>query len=396
MTSATGQDHEALVIGAGVAGLSTAVELGRRGVGALVLERSGDVGSSWQGRYDGLRLNTYRRLSSPLHGRIPRSAGRWPSREALVEHLREYARRERIAIEFGTSVRRVDRVEAGGFVLDTSNGPLSAADVVVATGYDHAPRVPEWPGLESFEGELIHAREYRTPAPFAGRDALVVGAGNTGTEIAAQLAQARAGRVRMAVRTPPNLVPIELYGVPITYLARAAELAPEPLVNLIGRGLRRYAVGDLTPFGLPPSPYGIGTELRIKGLGPVLDRGIAAAVRTGRVEVVAAVDSFDGPDVKLADGRRISPDLVIAATGYRMGLEPLVGHLGALLPSGKPRFVRGEPDPAAPGLHFNGYWLPMSGELPAMRRTTRRIGAEVTRSRGGRAAPRRAASAAAA
>ena len=119
MTSATGQDHEALVIGAGVAGLSTAVELGRRGVGALVLERSGDVGSSWQGRYDGLRLNTYRRLSSALHGRIPRSAGRWPSREALVEHLRESARRERIAIEFGTSVRRVDRVEAGGIPRST-------------------------------------------------------------------------------------------------------------------------------------------------------------------------------------------------------------------------------------------------------------------------------------
>jgi cation diffusion facilitator CzcD-associated flavoprotein CzcO len=395
MTSATGHDHEALVIGAGVAGLSTAVELGRRGVGALVLERSDDVGSSWRGRYDGLRLNTYRRLSSPLHSRMPRSAGRWPSREALVEHLREYARRERVEIEFGTSVARVDRAAAGGFVLETSRGPLSARHVIVATGYDHAPRIPEWPGLESFEGELIHAREYRSPAPFAGRDALVVGAGNTGTEIAVQLKEAGAPRVRMAVRTPPNLVPIELFGVPITYLARAAEMAPEPLVNLIGRGLRRYAVGDLTPFGLPPGPYGIGSELRVKGLGPVVDRGIGAAVRTGRVEVVAAVDSFDGAEVVLADDRRISPEVVIAATGYRMGLEPLVGHLGVLLPSGKPRYLRGEPDPAAPGLHFNGYWLPMSGELPAMRRTTRRIGAEITRSRAGREAPRRAASAAA-
>jgi cation diffusion facilitator CzcD-associated flavoprotein CzcO len=395
MTSVPGQDHEVVVIGAGVAGLSTAVELGRRGVGALVLERSGDIGSSWQGRYDGLRLNTYRRLSSPLHSRIPRSAGRWPSREALIEHLREYARRERVAIEFGTSVRRIDRAEAGRFLLDSSSGPLSAAHVVVATGYDHAPRIPEWPGLESFDGELIHAREYRNPAPFAGRDALVVGAGNTGTEIATQLEQAGAARVRIAVRTPPNLVPIEFLGVPITYLARLAELAPEPFVNLIGRGLRRYAVGDLRPFGLPSSPYGIGTELRVKGLGPVVDRGIGAAVREGRVEVVAAVDSFDGPEVRLADGRRISPDVVIAATGYRMGLEPLVGHLGVLLPSGKPRSVRGEPDPSVPGLHFNGYWLPMSGELPAMRRTTRRIGAEITRSRAGRAAPRRAATAAA-
>jgi putative flavoprotein involved in K+ transport len=198
----------------------------------------------------------------------------------------------------------------------------------------------------------------------------------------------------MAVRTPPNIVPIEFYGVPITYLARAAELAPEPLVDLIGRGLTRYGVGDLTAFGLAMAPYGIGAELRIKGLGPVVDRGIGAVVRSGRVEVVAAVDSFDVGEIKLADGERIRPDVVIAATGYRMGLEPLVGHLGVLLPSGKPKCVRGEADPVAPGLHFNGYWLPMSGELPAMRRTTRRIGAEITRSRAGRADPRRAATAA--
>jgi len=382
------------VIGAGVAGLSSAAELGRRGVATVVLDRAGDVGSSWAGRYEGLRLNTYRRLSSPLHSRIPRSAGRWPKREDLIDHLREYARRERVEIEFATSVTRIDRAP-GGYEVEASGGTRRARFVVVATGYDHAPSIPDWPGAEGFEGELLHAREYRSPASFAGRDALVVGAGNTGTEIAVQLEAAGAGRVRMAVRTPPNIVPIEFYGVPITYLARAAELAPEPLVNLIGRGLTRYAVGNLTPFGLHGAPYGIGTELRIKGLGPVVDRGIGAAVRSGRVEVVAAVDSFDRGDVRLADGERIRPDVVIAATGYRMGLEPLVGHLGVLQPSGKPKCVRGEASPAAPGLHFNGYWLPMSGELPAMRRTTRRIGAEITRSRADRGAPRPVATAAA-
>ena len=379
------------MIGAGVAGLSAAVELGRRGVRSVVLERAEGVGSSWERRYDGLRLNTFRWQSSPRHSRIPRRAGRWPKREALVEHLREYARRERVEIEFGTAVRRIDRVPAG-YLLDTPGGARGARFVVVATGYDQAPLIPEWPGADGFEGDLIHAREYRNPAPFAGRDALVVGAGNTGTEIAAQLAQAGSGRVRMAVRTPPNLVPLEFLGIPITYLARAAEPAPEPLVNLVGRGLRRYAVGNLTPHGLPPAPLGIATELRVKGLGPVADRGIGAAVRSGRVEVVPAVDSFEGADVRLADGRRIRPEVVIAATGYRMGLDPLVGHLGVLLPSGKPACARGESHSAAPGLHFNGYWLPMSGELPAMRRTTKRIGAEITRSRAGRAAPRRAAS----
>ncbi len=378
------------MIGAGVAGLSAAAELGRQGVRALVLDRARDVGSSWERRYDGLRLNTFRWHSSPLHSRIPRSAGRWPTREALVEHLREYARRERVEIEFGIDVRRIERTSTG-YLVETSEGAREARFVVVATGYDHSPRIPEWPGADGFEGDLIHAREFRNPAPFAGRDALVVGAGNTGTEVAVKLARAGTARVRIAVRTPPNLVPLELVGVPITYLARAAELAPEPLVNLVGRGLRRYAVGDLTPYGLPAAPVGIATELRFKGLGPVLDRGIGVELRAGRVEVVAAVDSFEGADVRLADGSRIRPEAVIAATGYRMGLEPLVGHLGVLLASGKPARPRGESHPESPGLHFNGYWLPMSGELPAMRRTTQRIGAEITRSRAGRAAPRRAA-----
>jgi hypothetical protein len=150
-----------------------------------------------------------------------------------------------------------------------------------------------------------------------------------------------------------------------------------------------------SPHGLPPAPYGIGTELRVKGLGPVADRGFVEALKAGRVELVPPVEGFDGADVLLAGGRRIQPEVVIAATGYRMGLEPLVGHLGVLRPSGRPHFVRGETNPAAPGLHFNGYWLPLSGELPAIRRTTKRIGAEITRSRAGRGAPRPAATAAA-
>ncbi len=378
------------MIGAGVAGLSAAVELGRRGVGAVVLDRADQVGSSWAGRYDGLRLNTFRSLSSPLHSRIPRSAGRWPTRQALVDHLKEYADRKRVEIEFGVAVRRIER-RPGGYELQTTGGPRSARFVVVATGYDQAPSMPEWPGAAAFEGELIHAREYRNPDPFAGCDALVVGAGNTGTEIAVQL-QGLADRVRIAVRTPPNLVPLELFGVPITHLARLSEMVPDQIVDLVGRGIQRIAFGDLTPYGLPRAPDGIGTELRVKGLGPVADRGIVDALRSGRIELVPAVEGFDGADVVLAGGRRIRPGVVIAATGYRMGLESLVGHLGVLDPSGRPTRRRGEAHPAAPGLHFNGCWLPLSGELPAMRRTTRTIGREITRSRGGRGGPRHGAS----
>jgi putative flavoprotein involved in K+ transport len=376
---------EAIVIGAGAAGLAAAAELGRRGMDALVLERTDGIGTSWQNRYEGLRLNTARAFSAPRHSRIPRHAGRWPTREAFVAHLRGYAEREEIAIEQEVEALRIDRDE-DGFVVKTSREPRAARFVVVATGYDHTPALPAWPGRESFAGELIHAASYRSAARFRGKEACVVGAGNTGTEIAVQLHRAGASRVRIAVRTPPNIVPLEPLGIPITLFAALGE-GQSAGADLFGRVVQRLAWGDLSRHGLPPAPYGIGTELRLKGLGPVVDRGFVRLLKQGHIEVVPAVEGFDGARVLLAEGRRIQPEVVIAATGYRMGLEPLVGHLGVLRPTGQPLCIRGETSPAAPGLFFSGYWLPASGQLPAMRRTTRRIGREIARLLDGESRP---------
>jgi putative flavoprotein involved in K+ transport len=377
-------DHEAIVIGAGAAGLAAAAELGRRGVEATVLERAAEIGASWRRRYEGLHLNTVRWLSAPRRSRIPRRVGRWPSREAFVDYLCGYAEREGIAVEYGVAAQKIDRT-GRGYLLDSSTGRRSARFVVVATGYDHSPSIPEWPGRESFDGELIHAAHYRNVEDFKGQDVLVVGIGNTGTEIAVQLHRAGAARVRIAMRTPPNLVPLELLGIPITLLARVSERQPRVFTDWFGQVVQRLAWGDLAPYGLPRAPYGIGTELRLKGLGPVVDRGFVSALKTGGIELVSAVIGFDRSSVQLADGIRIQPQAVIAATGYRMGLEGLAGHLEVLLPSGKPACVRGETNPAAPGLHFNGFWLPASGQLPAMRRTTRRIGREISRQKRRRA-----------
>ena len=133
---------------------------------------------------------------------------------------------------------------------------------------------------------------------------------------------------------------------------------------------------------MPRAPYGVATELRVRGLGPVLDRGFVAALKSGDIELVPAVERFAGQDVVLAGGARVRPDPVIAATGYRHGLEELVGHLGVLLPTGKPAVLGARTHPDAPGLYFNGYWLPASGQLPAMRRTSRRIARAVARERG--------------
>jgi putative flavoprotein involved in K+ transport len=371
-------DAEAIVLGAGAAGLWAAAELRRRGTDAVVLERESTVGASWRRRYEGLRLNTVRWLSGLPREPILRRAGRWPTRDNFIAYLESFAERNRVPIRFGVEASRIERA-GDKWVLETSQGALDASFVVVATGYDRVPKLPDWPGRQSFTGDLLHASKYRSAERFRGRDVLVVGPGNSGTEIATQLAADGAARVRISMRTPVNLVPREFVGVPMTLFARLGERLPDRFGDSFGVLVQRASFGDLSRYGMPRAPHGISTELRIKGLGPVMDSGFVAALKKGRIELVSAVERFEGAEVVLADGARVRPDVVIAATGYRHGLEPLVGHLGVLLASGKPAVLGARTHPNAPRLYFNGFWLPASGQLPAMRRTSGQIARAIAR-----------------
>jgi putative flavoprotein involved in K+ transport len=379
------------VIGAGAAGLGVAAELRRRGIDPVLLERGEEVGASWRPRYDGLRLNSSRGVSGVRGVRMPAAAGRFPSREAYADYLAACAGRLGVDVRLGVEVFRIDDLDGDGYALETSVGELRARCVLVAAGYDRVAEVPDWPGRESFGGELLHACEYRDPEPFAGRDVLVVGTGNSGTEIAAQLASGGAGRVWVAMRTPVNVLPRQFLGVPMSAAGLAARRLPDAVVDAGCRLVQRLTWGDLSRHGMPRAPMGVGTELRRKGLGPVVDGGFVAALKARRVSLVGALERFDGEEVVLDDGARLRPHAVIAATGYRHGLEELVGHLGVLSSSGRPEQVDGCAHPAAPGLHFNGYWQPLPGQLPGMRITSRRIAREVARElRRPEGAPRRA------
>jgi putative flavoprotein involved in K+ transport len=144
-------------------------------------------------------------------------------------------------------------------------------------------------------------------------------------------------------------------------------------MNPLAAGMRRISVPDLSEHGLPPTrnPY---TQFRETGTVPILDTGIVDAVRSGRVRVVAATASIDGPRVCLADGSVVEPDAVIAATGFTTGLEPLVGHLGVLDRRGVP-MVHGSAElPTAPGLHFVGIKAELSGLLREIGLEARAVG----------------------
>ncbi|NSC22300.1 NAD(P)/FAD-dependent oxidoreductase [Streptomyces albus subsp. chlorinus] len=367
------------VLGAGPGGLAVAAVLREKGIGAVVLEKSDAVGASWRGHYERLRLHTTRARSALPGLAIPRAYGRWVARADLVRYLEQYAAHHRIEVATGVEVHRLDRGEDGRWVLHTNGGRrLTSPAVVVATGCNHTPHVPAWPGRDGFEGELLHAARYRTPGPYAGKDVLVTGAGNTGAEIAVDLAEGGAARVRLAVRTPPHILRRSTLGRPAQSNAILCRRLPVRLVDRMAAHLARLSVPDLAPYGLPRPEKGLYTRVR-EGALPVLDVGLIDAVRERRVEPVAAVEAFEGAKVILADGRTLAPDAVIAATGYRPGLERLVGHLGVLDPGGRPLAHGRRTHPAAPGLYFTGFTCPLSGTLRELGLDARRIAKALAR-----------------
>ncbi|MDX6465394.1 MAG: putative flavoprotein involved in transport [Gaiellaceae bacterium] len=367
-----------MIVGAGSAGLATGALLRRAGLEPVLLEAGPEPGAAWRQRYDRLHLHTPRLLSGLPGRRIPRRLGRWVARDGLLDYFRDYAEGEKLDVRTGIRVERIDR-DGDAWLLATTQGRLRAADVIVATGYNGDPFIPQWPGLDGFTGEVIHSSAYRNPAPFAGRDVLVVGAGNSGAEIATDVADGGASRTRLSVRTPPQILRRATAGIPAQLIGIAIRKVPPSWVDPISKAQRRLSIPDLAAHGLPRPELGVRSSFIATGTTPVLDVGIVDAVRHGRVEVVAAVESFDGPEVLLADGSRIDPDVVIAATGFRAGLDELVGHLDVLGPRGLPVATDGRP--ALPGLWFVGFTPTLGGQLREGSIAARRVAAAVSGSR---------------
>ncbi|WP_327294776.1 MULTISPECIES: NAD(P)/FAD-dependent oxidoreductase [unclassified Streptomyces] len=353
-----------IVIGAGPHGLAAAALLNRSGEPTVILERSDRAGASWAQRYDHLRLHTTPGTSSLPGLSVPRQAGPWVSRDDYVRYLERYVAHHRLDVRAATPVRRIERADPGSgahWLVHTPDGPVPTGAVVVATGRCHTPNLLNWPGRSTFTGTLLHSAHYASPAPYRGQDVLVVGAGNSGTEIASVLAGAGAGRVWIAVRTPPNILPRS--SARWHAAGRLTEVLPLAWRDRTSLLTQRLAVPDLTSRGLPRPRTGLYTRNAREGINPVLDHGFVDAVRSGQVEPVAAVQAFDGPDVVLVDDTRLRPDTVIAATGYRPDLHDLIGSLDVLDEAGQPLVVGAQTHPAAPRLYFAGYTNPLTGVL---------------------------------
>jgi NADPH-dependent 2,4-dienoyl-CoA reductase/sulfur reductase-like enzyme len=358
-----------VVVGAGHSGLATAAALRRSGVAALAIDRADALGASWRARYDRLKLNTSRWTSQLPNAPYPKGTPLYPMRDEMVAYLERFAADNELEVKLGTSVHRIDR-DDGTWLVRTSAGDFAAPQVVVTTGFENTPAIPDWPGGDRFAGQLLHAALYRNAEPFRAKDVLVVGPGCSGMEIAYDLVEGGARNVSIAVRTPPNIV-LREPGFPADLPPQLLMKLPPRLADGVMKMMRgRMIGGDLSAYGLPWPEEGIFTRLRREGKAPaIVDKEVIEAIKERRIEIVAGLESLDERAVLLSDGTRLEPDAVIAATGYSRGLEPLVGHLDVLDEHGVPR--KHGADAAAPGLRFVGY-LPRPGQIGATGRQATR------------------------
>ena len=235
---------ETLVVGAGPAGLAVGAALRRKHVPFAMLERNEHVGSSWRRHYDRLHLHTPKRLSALPFVAYPRGFPRYPSRDQVVEYLENYARTFDLRPEFGVDVTRCIRTADDRWEVRTSRGIRRARHLVIASGFSRVPHRPSWPGLGDFAGAVLHSSEYTHGQRFRAQRVLVVGFGNSGAEIALDLAECGAtARYRSAVRV--NVVPRDVLRVPITYLALANRNLPPRVADRLNALTIRLAIGDL-------------------------------------------------------------------------------------------------------------------------------------------------------
>ncbi|AUX26456.1 hypothetical protein SOCEGT47_070250 [Sorangium cellulosum] len=355
------EESHVLVIGAGPSGLAVGACLREQGIPFLLLEQSDAVGAAWRRHYDRLHLHTVKRLSALPGQPWPKYAPPYPSRRQMIEYLQRYAERFRLEPRFGAEVVRAHR-EGSRWVTRTRAGEFKGHALVVATGYNRVPNVPAWPGQERFGGPVLHSSAYRSGAAFRGQRVLVVGAGNSGSEIAMDLWE-HGAEATLSARSGIHVIPRDPFKLPaqLNALALYGGL-PLSVADRLATAVLSRAVGDLSRLGIRPPAVGPGFRAVKEGRIPLIDNGTIALIRQGKIRVVPGPRAFTETGVVFTDERELPFDAVVLATGYRAGLDDFLEDAARYTDErGYPRW-HGAPAPA-PGLFFVGFRNPITGQL---------------------------------
>ena len=369
-----------IVIGAGGAGLTAAHALLKAGVPVMVLEKEARLAEPWHRRHPQLHLNTHRDLSALPGVAFPAGTPAFPHRSAIIRHLNEFRAMHRLPVEFGVSVDEI-AFDGDHWLVQTSAGPRLARHVIIATGRDRQPVIPAWKGMKAFAGRVIHSAEFGDASDYAGRRVLVVGAGNSGFDALNHLARVDTAQIWLSARNGPALLPKRIGQIAVHRFSPILARLPFKLADAVMAATQRLVFGDLAAFGLPPTPSGGASRLASDYTAIATDDGAVDAIKDGRIIVVPTVREFTRDTVIFDNGVTIQPDIVIAATGYRTGLEAMLGKLGVLDKKGVPLFNGADSDPKLPGLWFTGMRPSIRGCFANARIQAKAIAARIARER---------------
>ena len=317
--------HEQIaLIGAGPSGLSAARALDKHGVGFQGFEMHTDVGGLWNiGNqrstvYESAHLISSKHMTEFKEFPMPAGTADYPSHRELLDYFQAYAKHFDLKrhYRFGVRVVRVEPVSQAAdslwrVTIDAGNGVLETAEykgVVIANGILAEPNMPQWPG--QFSGQLMHTSGYKKAEQFKGQRVLIVGAGNSGCDIAVDAVH-HAQSVDISVRRGYYFVPKYVFGQPADTVGGKIKL-PRWLKQKIDTTLLKWFTGDPTRFGFPKPEY------KMYESHPIVNSLILHHIGHGDVKVRADIARMDGHTVHFKDGSQADYDLIMAATGYKL------------------------------------------------------------------------------
>ncbi|HEX7239889.1 MAG TPA: ArsO family NAD(P)H-dependent flavin-containing monooxygenase [Longimicrobiaceae bacterium] len=345
---------DVVVIGGGQSGLAVGYHLRRTALRFAILDAAPSPGGAWLRAWDSLRLFSPARWSSLPGWLMPGGTDEYPTRDEVLAYLAAYEERYQLPVRRPVLVRAVRR-EGERLAVEGDAGTWTARAVVSATGSWQSPYVPGVPGRESFRGTQLHSAEYVSPAPFAGRRVLVVGGGNSGAQVLAEVS--RVADATWVTLEPPRFLPDEVDG---RFLFEQA--TERYRAQLEGRD--------------PGPPRSLGDVVMVEPVREARERGVLHAVRPP--------ERFTETGVVWPGGREEAVDAVIWCTGFRPALAHLA-PLGVAGPDGRVE-VEGTRSVREPRLWLVGYgeWTGFaSATLIGVGRSARATAREIEAALGG-------------
>lgn len=325
------EHRDVVVIGAGQAGLAIGYHLARQGRDFTILEAAPRLGAAWRSRWDSLKLFTPARYDE-LPGRdFPGPPDSYPTRDEVVRYLTDYAREFELPVELESPVRRLGRTD-GGYLVELDDRTIEAAQVVVATGPFQTPRIPAQLADALDPGVVhLHSSGYRRPADLPTGRVLVVGGGNTGFQIAEELAADGARDVHLAIGSRQTPLAARILGRELFSILKAIGFMTTPITSRRGR--------------------------RLRGRGQLVGSSPRAARRQG-IRIRHRAVWASGSRVGFQDGTEDTFEAVIWATGFGIDHSwidvPVFDAAGQL--------VQHQGVTASPGLYFLGLpWMHTRG-----------------------------------